>query len=181
MADNLNSGYSRSRNIVLQPGNMAGGNLAGVLDVQALRVIKAYATVSNTTGFTGAVVYSCADNQPVRLGPSELVLNATIQSVTGFNSNTTVATVSLYNGQPVQVSGVTTAVVGNTLLAGPSGNLPYVGTLTPVAYYMAGAIAGGASILNGNNTYLGLVTDGIASLTAGTVGQVYLSVQTLSP
>lgn len=181
MADNLNSGYSRSRNIILQPGNMAGGNLAGVLDVQALRVIKAYATVSNTTGSPGAVVFSCADNQPVRLGPSELVLNATIQSVTGFNVNAVTTTVSLHNGQPVQVSGVTTAVTTSTLLAGPSGNLPYVGTLTPVAYYMAGAVAGGASILNGNNTYLGLVTNGTTSLTAGTVGQVFLSIQTLSP
>ena len=177
----LNSGYSRSRNTVLQPGNMAGGNLAGVLDVQALRVLKAYATVSNSTGSPSAVVYSCADNQPLRLGPNEVVLNATIQSGTGFNGNAITTTVSLYNGAPVQVNGVTTAVTNSTLLAGPSGNLPHTGALTPVAYYMAGTVANAGSILNGTNNYVGLNTNGSSALTSGTVGQVYLSIQTLNP
>ena len=46
---------------------------------------------------------------------------------------------------------------------------------------MAGTVANAGSILNGTNNYVGLNTNGSSALTSGTVGQVYLSIQTLNP
>jgi hypothetical protein len=80
---NLIINPQRNANCTVQASQLNGGNLAQFLNTQAMRTIKGYVNLNTGTGTVDCVVYNEYQQDPLTLGPSDVIVAAVVENASG--------------------------------------------------------------------------------------------------
>jgi hypothetical protein len=82
---NLNA--QRNTNCSVQASQFNGGHLAQSFNLQAMRIVKGYATlassISGSIGGNGSVLVNAYDDSAIELGPSDIVIAGVMENASG--------------------------------------------------------------------------------------------------
>lgn len=80
---NLIINPQRNANCNVQASQLNGGNLAQFLNTQAMRTIKGYVNLNSSTGTVNCVVFNEYQQNPLTLGPSDVIVAAVVENASG--------------------------------------------------------------------------------------------------